>query len=59
MRLKKLGQWEQGLRTNQINGLEDFGDDFFNDWAKVLFQKVKKQSVEFVNPILTKLTTSF
>jgi len=58
MLLKKLGQWEQGLRTDLINELEDFEDDFFNDWAKVLFQKVKKQSVDFVNPILTKLTTS-
>lgn len=56
--LKELGQWEQNLRTHQVSEIKDFGDDFFNDWAKILFQKVKKQPAEFVNPILTQLTTS-
>lgn len=55
--LKKLGQWEHDLRTGTVNDIEVFNDDFFNDWAKVLFQKLKKQPVEFVNPILNKMTT--
>ena len=54
--LKKLGNWEQNLRNGQINELCDFDDDFFNDWAKVLYLKIKNQSVEFSNPILNKLS---
>jgi thymidylate synthase len=56
--LKELGTWEQNLRLHQTNELQNFGDDFFNDWAKVLFQKIKKQPVKFVNPILNDLTIS-
>lgn len=53
--LKDLGAWEQNLRTHQTDEVKDFRDDFFNDWAKVLFQKVKKQPVKFINPILNDL----
>jgi thymidylate synthase len=54
--LKRLGVWEHSLRVGQCNEIIDFNDDFFNDWAKVLYSTVKKRPVEFVNPILNKLS---
>jgi len=54
--LRKLGNWEQNLRNGQTNKIYNFDDDFFNDWAKVLYCKVQKQPVKFVNPILNKLS---
>lgn len=55
--LQKLGKFESGLRSGQINEICHFDDDFFNDWAKVFYSKIKKQSMEFVNPILNKLSS--
>ena len=54
--LKELGNWEQNLRNGQTEELYNFSDDFFNDWAKVLYFKVKSQTVEFSNPILNRLS---
>ncbi|GAB6395203.1 MAG: thymidylate synthase [Bacteroidales bacterium] len=57
--LKKIGHWEHKIRKSQINEIEDFGDDFFNDWAKVLFLKMQKKPIQFVNPILNQLSESY
>ncbi len=54
--LKKLGSWEQNLRLGQIQEIPDFGDDFFNDWAGILFRKVKGGVIQFSNPILTQVS---
>lgn len=54
--LKDLEIWEDSLRNGEINELCNLNDDFFNDWAKVLFLRVKKKSVEFTNPILNHLS---
>ena len=40
------------LHKKEIIGFED---DFFNDWAKVLFFKTGLQQIEFTNPILNHL----
>ncbi|HAT4074075.1 TPA: thymidylate synthase, partial [Citrobacter freundii] len=54
-KVNKLGEWEQKIRLGEISYLEDFGDDFFNDWAKVIFSKTNKLPVVFVNPILNQI----
>lgn len=54
-RVNKLGDWEKKIRLGEVSTPEDFGDDFFNDWAKVLFFKKNKKPVIFTNPILNKL----
>ena len=50
--LKKLERLESDLRTGSTNVLEEFNDDFFNDWAKILFLKIKKENKGFVNQTL-------
>ena len=49
--IKKLIEWEDNLRTNNKKEIIGFEDDFFNDWAKVLFFKTGLQQIEFTNPI--------
>jgi thymidylate synthase len=53
--LNKLGCWEQRIRQGDISHLEGFNDDFFNDWAKVIYHKVNKVPVNFTNPILNNI----
>lgn len=53
--IKKLIEWEDKLRTNNKKEIIGFEDDFFNDWAKVLFFKTGLQQIEFTNPILNHL----
>jgi thymidylate synthase len=54
--VKTLRDWEVLLRS-QINcELIEFNDDFFNDWALVLFKKSNpKEKVNFINPILNQI----
>jgi thymidylate synthase len=53
--LLKLSTWEEKVRKNEIVSLEKFDNDFFDDWAKVLFYKNKKVPVNFSNPILNEI----
>lgn len=55
----KMLKWESDLRSGKTDKVIDFNDDFFNDWAKVLFIKTNRIKVHFVNPILSKLTTNY
>jgi thymidylate synthase len=57
-KVKQLGLWEEKLRTNKTSSLIVFEDDFFNDWAKILYQFTTKQDVIFTNPILNKVVKS-
>jgi len=50
-----LGKWEESIRKGTTPDLIDFGDDFFDDWAKVLYLFHKKTSVTFKNPILNQI----
>lgn len=54
--LKKLEKWENDLRMGKVERLEDFNDDFFNDWAKVFLLKIRKKKEQFANPILNMLS---
>jgi thymidylate synthase len=51
--IKKLEIAEAGIGSEQT--IIDFNDDFFNDWFKVLYQRITKNKVEFKNPILNKI----
>jgi len=53
--IKKLCQWEEKLRNDSTSDLISFKNDFFDDWAKVLFVFNTKSTVDFVNPILNRL----
>jgi thymidylate synthase len=54
--LIRFATWESRIRIKKLDELEDFNDDFFNDWAKVLFFKINKtQSITFNNPILNQI----
>jgi thymidylate synthase len=49
----RLKNWEAKLRKGGTTKLVDFEDDFFNDWAKVLYLKKHPGSmIVFENPIL-------
>lgn len=52
-KIKSLEEYEKQLREDRKNTLVDFGDDFFNDWAKVLYLfHCPNEKIKFVNPIL-------
>lgn len=53
-RLLAFQNYEHKLRTNESNTLIDFEDDFFNDWAKVLYHFKNKSSkhIKYANTIL-------
>lgn len=51
--IKKLEHAEFKISLNENN--IDFKDDFFNDWYKVLYNRVTKHKVKFTNPILNKI----
>lgn len=56
IRIAKLEQLEHDFRQKKIIYPLSFGDDFFDDWSKVLFAfHTKDLSIKFVNPILNKL----
>ena len=44
--------------SNDNTAIIDFEDEFFNDWYKVLYQRNKKEEVEFANPILNQIFNS-
>lgn len=49
--------WEDKLREDNETTLIDFEDDFFNDWAKVLyhFKSERTEDIDFANPVLQKI----
>ena len=53
-RLMSFQKYEFLLRQGRTNDLIDFDDDFFSDWAKVLYQFKNKSSkgIDYVNPVL-------
>lgn len=57
--LKELLQEEMRMRK-EINSYQYhiFNDDFFQDWYNVLFCKLTKRNVEFINPILNNVIES-
>lgn len=56
--LSKLEQYEFSLRNNQCVDLINFNDDFFNDWAKILYLFNTKTSTKFTNPVLNQIIIS-
>lgn len=53
--VRKLEKYEFDLRIKNLNYLEDFGNDFFNDWAKMFYAYHHRNDVvHFANPILEK-----
>lgn len=52
-----LEKYEKSLRTEEKTEQIDFNDDFFNDWAKILYLANTKDytGVRFINPVLSKL----
>jgi thymidylate synthase len=56
--IKKLEDADKKLRFNKRHDMEDFGDDFFNDWYRMLYQYHSKRKVDFINPILNHLINS-
>lgn len=57
--IDKMVKWESDLRFGKTDKVIEFNDDFFNDWAKVLFTKTNRSKVNFANPILSKLTETY
>lgn len=55
--LINLASEEESLRQDNKSKLVDLGDDFFNDWLKVIFRYNTKSDVEFNNPVLNQLLT--
>ncbi|MFV0470207.1 MAG: thymidylate synthase [Dysgonomonas sp.] len=55
----KLLKWENELRFGKTDKSIEFNDDFFNDWANVLFVKTNRRSVRFANPIVSKLIENY
>jgi len=51
--IKELEYAESKISFSEID--IDFNDDFFNDWYKVLYHRITKNKVEFINPILNKI----
>jgi thymidylate synthase len=56
-RLLAFQGYELRLREEQKVDIVDFGDDFFNDWAKVLYQfnSVNASSIKYVHPVLQQI----
>jgi len=51
--IKRLEYAESKISFSEID--IDFNDDFFNDWYKVLYHRITKNKVDFINPILNKI----
>lgn len=57
--IKKLGLWETKIRRKLTKSLIDFNDDFFNDWARVLYLRNFNKNAGFINPILNELASRY
>jgi len=56
-KISALETFEKGLREKRISEIPDFGDDFFNDWAKVFYSfHFNENEVQFSNPLLTQVS---
>jgi thymidylate synthase len=52
-RISALETFEKRLRENSETDLPEFEDEFFNDWAKILYSfHYNKVKVKFANPLL-------
>lgn len=54
-KIELLSKWEHSLRIGDTNHRLQFNDDFFDDWAGILYKFNTKVEVEFINPVLQKL----
>ena len=56
-RLLALQKYEFEIRENRKNEVIDLADDFFNDWAKVLylFKNADAKEIQFTNPTLQRV----
>lgn len=50
-----LGEEESKIRNDKRGVSVEFGDDFFDDWYKILKYFYTKEHAEFVNPVLNNL----
>jgi thymidylate synthase len=56
-KVKLLEDYEKSIREDGKNEMVDLGDDFFNDWAKVLyFFHFQNEKIKFDNPVLQVLS---
>lgn len=56
LKVKKLEKFEDELRTSGAKKLITFDDEFFDDWAKVLYAFfANDQTIRFENPLLNEL----
>ncbi|HEV7332540.1 MAG TPA: thymidylate synthase [Flavisolibacter sp.] len=56
LKITRLEKFEDDLRNSVVKKLIAFDDDFFDDWAKVLFSfHVKKEPIKFANPVLNEI----
>ncbi|RYD57621.1 MAG: thymidylate synthase [Sphingobacteriales bacterium] len=54
--IRLLESYENDIRNRRVSSIIDFGDDFFNDWAKMLYRfNIDKNFNKFTNPILVNL----
>jgi thymidylate synthase len=55
-KISRLEKFEDELRKSKTKKLLTFDDDFFDDWAKVLYTfHTKHHKIKFVNPLLNEL----
>lgn len=55
-KLARLESFEHNLRVNKSNLLPDFGNGYFNDWARVLYaHHFLDKTMVFENPILERV----
>jgi thymidylate synthase len=56
-KIEALEKYETSLRTEEKTEQIDFNDDFFNDWAKIIYLANTKDytGVRFINPVLARL----
>lgn len=57
--VSRLMKWEAKLRKGNTTKLVDFGDDFINDWAKIIYAKSTNRKTMFSHPVLNNLLNTF
>ena len=57
-KLQELTRWEFKFRNNETHEIVRLNDDFFDDWAKILYRFKTKETLDFVNPTLNELFVS-
>lgn len=55
-KISSLEKYEASLRKEKVDFIIDLGDEFFNDWAKVLYSfHFPKSKIIFLNPLLNEV----